>query len=305
VSRIVCGKLSAVSRRQTPPNEWLNKLYYGDNLEVLRRHIPDESVDLVYLDPPFNSNRSYNILFKEKSGQDAQAQIEAFDDTWTWSHESEALFIELMNSASIPLKVKDALEAMRRLLGDNDVLAYLLMMTARLAELRRILKPAGSLFLHCDPTASHYLKLVLDAIFDVRHFRNELVWQRTNPKGLMTRRLPNNHDVILVYSRSDEALWNEDAVFQAYDAQDLDERTKSKYRHRDVDGRLYRLASLINPNPDRPNLTYEFLGVTRVWRWTRERMQEAYEEGIVVQTAPGRVPQMKRYLDEQRGRPAG
>ncbi|MFE9206220.1 DNA methyltransferase [Micromonospora sp. NPDC007230] len=293
-----------MARRKIETGQWLNKLYYGDNLDVLREHIPSESVDLVYLDPPFNSNRSYNVLFKEKGGDEAQAQIEAFDDTWTWSHEAEALYIDLLNGDA-PNAVKDALEAMRKLLGDNDVLAYLVMMTARLIELRRVLKPTGSLYLHCDPTASHYLKILLDAIFDARNFRNEIIWQRTNPKGLMTRRLPNNHDVILGYAKSEDSLWNEDAVFQPYDENDLDERTKSKYRYRDPDGRLYRLASLLNPNPDRPNLTYEFLGITRVWRWTRERMQEAYEQGIVVQTAPGRVPQMKRYLEEQRGRPIG
>ncbi|MEG3634023.1 DNA methyltransferase [Micromonospora palythoicola] len=293
-----------MARRKIETGQWLNKLYYGDNLDVLREHIPSESIDLVYLDPPFNSNRSYNVLFKEKGGDEAQAQIEAFDDTWTWSHDAEALYIDLLNGDA-PNAVKDALEAMRKLLGDNDVLAYLVMMTARLIELRRVLKPTGSLYLHCDPTASHYLKILLDAIFDARNFRNEIIWQRTNPKGLMTRRLPNNHDVILGYAKSEDSLWNEDAVFQPYDENDLDERTKSKYRYRDPDGRLYRLASLLNPNPDRPNLTYEFLGVTRVWRWTRERMQEAYEQGIVVQTAPGRVPQMKRYLEEQRGRPIG
>jgi hypothetical protein len=143
----------------------LNKLYYGDNLDVLRQNIRDESVDLVYLDPPFNSNRSYSMLFKDKSGEESQAQMEAFDDTWTWSHEVEAQYLDLLDSPSTPNKVKDALEAMRRLLRDNDVLAYLVMMTARLLELRRVLKPTGSIYLHCDPTASHYLKIILDAIF--------------------------------------------------------------------------------------------------------------------------------------------
>lgn len=122
----------------------LNRLYYGDNLDVLRRQVATESVDLVYLDPPFNSNCSYNVLFKEKGGDDAQAQIEAFDDTWTWSQEVEELYLELV-SGGAPLKVQDALEAMRKLLGDNDVLAYLVMMTARLIELHRVLKPSGTL----------------------------------------------------------------------------------------------------------------------------------------------------------------
>lgn len=281
----------------------LNQLYYGDNLEVLREHVATESVDLVYLDPPFNSNRSYNVLFKDKSGDESPAQIEAFGDTWTWSYETEALYQELQSEA--PYRVADALEAMRKLLGDNDVLAYLVMMATRLAELHRALKPTGMLFLHCDPTASHYLKVLLDAIFGPTNFRNEIIWQRALAKGLMTRRFPSNHDVLLAYGKSDEALLNEDALFKAYDPESLDDRTQAKYSLRDPDGRRYQLTSLINPNPDRPNLTYKFLGVTRVWRWTKERMQEEYDKGLIVQTAPGRVPRLKRYLDEQRGKPFG
>ncbi|MER5681475.1 MULTISPECIES: DNA methyltransferase [Streptomyces] len=281
-----------------------NQLYYGDNLSVLRRHIEPESVDLVYLDPPFNSNRSYNVLFKEKNGDESPAQIEAFGDTWVWSHETESLFRELLDG-DIPLAVKDALEAFRRLVGENDVLAYLTMMTARLIELHRVLKDSGSIFLHCDPTSSHYLKILLDAIFGPTNFRNEIVWRRTQAKALMSRRLPNNHDVILAYGKSDSAVWAEDSLFQPYDEEELDEKTLAKYSQRDAEGRRYQLTSLINPSPNRPNLTYEFLGVTRVWRWTRERMQAAYDAGLVVQTAPGRVPRMKRYLDEQRGKPLG
>jgi DNA modification methylase len=195
--------------------------------------------------------------------------------------------------------------AVRTMLGEGDLLAYLTMMTARLLELHRVLRSSGSMFLHCDPTASHYLKIVCDAIFGSENFRNEIIWQRTQAKSLMTRRLPSNHDVILAYGKSDSATWNEEALFQPYDIYDLDPKTREKYSQRDADGRLYRLTSLINPNPDRPNLTYEFLGVTKVWRWTKERMQEAYDAGQVVQTAPGRVPLLKRYLDEQRGKPLG
>ncbi len=284
--------------------EWSNKLYYGDNLDVLREHVPDESIDLIYLDPPFNSNRAYNILFKEKSGEESPAQIQAFDDTWTWSNETEMLYIEIMAS-SAPNKAKDALEAMRKLLGDNDVLAYLVMMAARLVELHRVLKPTGSIYLHCDPTASHYLKLILDAVFGPTAFRNEIIWRRTEAKALMTRRLPTNHDVIFAYGKSNSALWNEEALFQPYNIDSLDEKTAGKYSLVDEVGRRYQLTSLINPNQNRPNLTYEFLGITRVWRWTKERMQAAYDAGSVVQTAPGRVPRLKRYLDEQRGRPLG
>ena len=286
-----------------PSSVALNHLYYGDNLEVLRRHIASESVDLVYLDPPFNSNRSYNVLFKGKTGEESPAQIEAFGDTWIWSYETEALYQDLVANSAV--RIADALEAMRKLLGDNDVLAYLVMMTARLIELHRVLKSTGSLYLHCDPTASHYLKVLLDAIFGVGRFRNEIVWQRTLAKGLMRRRLPSNHDLLLVYAKAENPTWNEDAVFVSYDAQSLDVRTASKYRYKDSNGRLYRLDNLINPSPDRPNLTYEFLGVTRVWRWTESRMREAYDKGLIVQTKPGRVPRHKQYLDEQRGKAWG
>lgn len=281
-----------------------NLLYYGDNLPILRDRIASESIDLIYLDPPFNSNRSYNVLFKSHSGDEAQAQLQAFDDTWHWSQQTEAQYTELV-SGGAPIVVSDAIEAMRRLLGTNDVFAYLVMMTARLVELRRVLKPTGAIYLHCDPTASHYLKVVMDAVFGAENFRNEIIWQRTTGKSLMSQRLPNNHDVILSYQRSDDAYWDEDEMFVPYEADNLDEKTASKYRHKDPDGRIYRLDSLINPNQNRPNLTYEFLGVTRVWRWTKERMQKAYDDGIVVQSKPGRVPQLKRYLDEQRGRPLG
>ena len=183
--------------------------------------------------------------------------------------------------------------------------SYLIMMAVRLLEMRRILKPTGSIFLHCDPTASHYLKALTDAIFGAGNFRNEIVWTRTLAKALMTKRLPANHDVLFSYQMTDQAVWNADATFVAYDPENLDEKTAAKYRHREKDGRLYRLDNLINPNKNRPNLTYEFLGVTRVWRWTRERMQAAYEAGLVVQRKPGGVPQLKRYLDEQKGRPLG
>lgn len=163
-----------MTRNPVAGSPWLNKLYYGDNLDVLREQVETGSVDLIYLDPPFNSNRAYNVLFNEKSGEESPAQIEAFDDTWTWSYETESLYIDLLNG-NAALAVKDALEAMRRLLGDNDVLAYLVMMTARLLELHRVLKQTGSLYLHCDPTASHYLKILMDAIFGAAQFQNEIV----------------------------------------------------------------------------------------------------------------------------------
>lgn len=272
-----------------------NRLYYGDNLEVLKNYdyFPPESVDLVYLDPPFNSARDYNVLFRDESGLDSDAQMEAFGDTWHWTAESEAVYAQLLQGHS--RKVADVLNAMRVLVGTNQLMAYLVMMSARLVELYRLLKPTGSLYLHCDPTASHYLKLILDAIFGQEHFRNEIIWERTNAKGLTRRNMAKNHDVILYYVKSEQFTWN--IVYTEHDP----DYVEKFYKYTDPDGRRYQLDNLANPNKKRPNLTYEFLGVTRVWRWTKERMQEAYEQGLVVQTKPGTVPRFKRYLDEQEG----
>ena len=155
-----------------------NRLYYGDNLEILRNreYFPDACVDLIYLDPPFNSNRNYNVLFKSESGADSEAQITAFEDTWHWGETAEATYDDIIVNA--PHKVATAIEALMDLIERNQMMAYLVMMTARLVELHRVLKPTGSLYLHCDPTASHYLKILLDAIFGIENFRNEIIWKR-------------------------------------------------------------------------------------------------------------------------------
>ena len=278
------------------------ELFYGDNLDILRNHVGDESVDLVYLDPPFNSNASYNVLFAEQDGSRSAAQVKAFGDTWRWDEGAARAYEEVVEAGG---QVSQALRAFQTLLGPSNMLAYLSMMAPRLVELRRAMKPSASIYLHCDPTASHYLKLLLDAVFGPENFRNEIIWQRTLSKGLMKTRLPSNHDVILGYQKDKGATWNLDAAFQPYDPENLDEKTAKKYCHRDPDGRRYHLDNLLNPNHDRPNLDYEFLGVRRVWRWTKERMQKEYEAGRVVQPKPGAVPRFKRYLDEQRGRPLG
>lgn len=275
-----------------------NALYYGDNLSVLRDNIPGESVGLIYLDPPFNSQANYNVLFKGASGKSADAQIEAFKDTWHWGEEAERAFSEVLESPNT--QAAEMLRAMRLFLGENDMMAYLAMMAVRLLELHRVLKPTGSLYLHCDPTASHYLKILLDAVFGPLNFRNEIIWKRTSAKGLAFTRFARNHDVILCYTKSDEWTWN--APYAPHDPKYLEafykyEEPKTKRR--------YRLDNLANPNKNRPNLTYEFLGVTRVWRWTKERMSRAYKDGIVIQTKPGTVPVLKRYLDEQEGTPVG
>lgn len=272
-----------------------NTLYYGDNLDILRRYISDESVDLVYLDPPFKSNQNYNVLFKEQNGSRAASQKRAFEDTWTWSQEDEAVYADLVTKGG---KTADCLQAFRTFLGPCDMLAYLVMMAPRLVELRRVIKATSSIYLHCDPAASHYLKMLMDAIFGPERFINEIVWKRTNAKGLAFTRFAADHDTILRYSRGNKWTWN--PVYTEHDQEYL----RKFYRYIEQStGRRYRLADLTNPNKNRPNLTYEFLGITRVWRWTKERMTEAYQQGLIVQSAPGRVPALKRYLDEQEGTP--
>jgi site-specific DNA-methyltransferase (adenine-specific) len=281
----------------------MNQLYFGDNLDILRGHIQDNSVDLIYLDPPFNSKADYNILFKESTGEQSKAQITAFEDSWHWNEEAERTFHEIVETA--PANVVEMMRAFRQFIGQNDMMAYLVMMCVRLIELRNVLKDTGSIYLHCDPTASHYLKIILDRVFGVQNFRNEIIWMRVPSKSLMKRRLPSNHDVVFLYSKSEGYKWNHESIFQPYDENNLDQKIADKYTHYDPDGRRYRLDNLINPNSNRPNLTYEFLGVTKVWRWTKERMQAAYDAGLVIQSRPGTVPAFKRYLDEQRGKPLG
>jgi adenine specific DNA methylase Mod len=160
-----------------------NVLYYGDNLDILRRYIPDESIDLVYLDPPFNSNRDYNVIFRDESGNSTDAQLVAFEDTWHWGPDAEAqyayLTITARNQGRVPSTVSTIVAALRSGIGENQMMAYLVEMAVRLVELHRVLKPTGSLYLHCDPTASAYLKVLLDAVFDTRNFRTEIVWKRS------------------------------------------------------------------------------------------------------------------------------
>ncbi|MBI1207919.1 MAG: site-specific DNA-methyltransferase [Azospirillum sp.] len=189
-----------------------NRLYYGDNLTVLRESIADETVDLIYLDPPFNSQANYNVLFKGQAGKSADAQIEAFEDTWHWGEESERAFSEVL--ASTHTQAAEMLRAMRLFLGENDMMAYLSMMSIRLIELHRVLKPTGSLYLHCDPTASHYLKVILDGIFGVDNFRNELIWRRTGSHGSSKRWGPV-HDTIFFYAKTEIYGWNK--IFQEYE----------------------------------------------------------------------------------------
>jgi DNA modification methylase len=280
-----------------------NVLYYGDNLDVLQQHVADESVDLVYLDPPFNSNATYNVLFKTQSGHGASAQLQAFDDTWHWSPACDEQY-RAMLAGSVPPRVSVTIEAMHRLLADrSDMLAYLVMMAPRMVELHRVLKSTGSMYLHCDPTASHYLKLVLDAVFGPERFLNEVVWKRaTTVKGNFgqgSRKWAPNTDSLLVYAKTDGSVFN--PPFKPY----TDSYVEQAYRHVEPgSGRRYRLVSMIGPGgAAKGNPQYEVLGVTRYWRYSKEKMQQLIDSGLVVQSRPGAVPNHKYYLDEGKGVP--
>ncbi len=201
-------------------SDWQNKLYFGDNLEILRDHVGEESVDLIYLDPPFNSKATYSVLFKEKNGTASAAQVAAFEDTWHWDMSTEAAYQEVVTGGG---KIGALLDALRQFLGSNDMMAYLVMMAIRLIELHRVLKPTGSIYLHCDPTASHYLKLVMDAVFGMRNFTNEVVWYYRGagtPKKARARR----HDILLFYAKEKgKHCFNPDPIRRPY-AQATQER---------------------------------------------------------------------------------
>ncbi len=186
----------------------MGTLYYGDNLDILRRYLKDESVDLVYLDPPFNSAQTYNAFFHEKDGTDAASQIKAFEDTWHWDIQTMAAYKQITEQ---PGKVSDVMQAFYTFLGGNDMMAYITMMAPRLVELRRVLKPTGSLYLHCDPTASHYLKLLCDAVFGVNGFRTEIIWRRHNARSTDAQ-WPRIHDAILFYTKTAEFLFHQAKV---------------------------------------------------------------------------------------------
>jgi adenine specific DNA methylase Mod len=277
-----------------------NKLFFGDNLKMLRGHVADESVDLVYLDPPFNSAANYNVLFQEKSGEQSAAQIHAFEDTWQWTQEAEGAYQETVTGA--PERVVKILEALRGFLGTSDMMAYLTMMTPRLLELHRVLKETGSIYLHCDPTASHYLKLLMDAVFGPVNFKSEIIWKRTSAHSSAKRYGPV-HDTILFYSKSDKFIWN--PIFQPYDQHYIDEF----YTHVDGDGRRWRRSDLTGAGI-RHGATGEVwrgIDVTakgRHWFVPPTELDKLDAEGKIHWPAKaGGVPMLKRYLDEQPGVP--
>lgn len=278
-----------------------NLLYFGDNLTWLREHgkFPDESVDLVYLDPPFNSNRNYNVLFKESDVRESEAQIHAFEDTWSWDREGRV--DEVYNDFWItaPENPKKILKALVESLGRNDVTAYLTMMAPRLVELHRVLKPTGSLYLHCDPTASHYLKVLLDATFGAKRFTNEIVWKRSDAHSDAkqgARHFGRVHDVLLLYAKGSTPTFN--AAYKP-----LPEKTvENWYRYVEPEtGRRYNKADVTGPGgAGKGNPHYEWNGITRYWRFTRERMQAMHDAGQLVYSKSG-MPYQKRYLDDSKG----
>lgn len=272
-----------------------NVLYFGDNLELLRNrdYFPDGSVDLIYLDPPFNSRADYNVLFREPTGERSAAQIKAFSDTWHWDTAAERTYQGIISGA--PLKVSKAIEALREFIGSNDVMAYLVMMTARLVELHRVLKDTGSLYLHCDPTASHCLKVVLDTIFGPRNFRNEIVWKRQSAHS-DARRYGRVHDILFYYSKGDDFTWN--LGYQPYD----EAYARQYYRYEDADGRRWMSDNLSASGLSGGGYEYEWKGIKRVWRCPRSTMERLEREGKLFYTRNG-IPRLKRYLNESKGIP--
>jgi site-specific DNA-methyltransferase (adenine-specific) len=271
-----------------------NLLYQGDNLRVLRRHLGDESVDLIYLDPPFKSGQNYHVLFREPHGNREPTHVPVFTDIWEWGPDAEAAYDEAVETGG---RVSPVLQAFRTFLGPSTMLAYLAMMAPRLVELHRVLKTTGSLYLHCDPSAGHYLKVLLDAVFGPQHFRNEIIWRRTGTHN-DARRFASVHDCLLYYGRSRLVTWN--PQYLPHNAKYV----RSHYRP-DANGRLYRLDNIIRSASlgPCPGLVYEYRGYTPQqwgWRVNRQRLEALDAAGRLTWSTSG-VPYLIRYLDEQKG----
>jgi site-specific DNA-methyltransferase (adenine-specific) len=277
-----------------------NRLYYGDNLEVLREHIADASVDLIYLDPPFNSNAGYNVLFKSASGAGADASIEAFDDTWTWGESAQNALMDIAKGTNRPLQVMMA--AMHSAIGENPLMAYLAMMAVRLVELHRVLRDTGSLYLHCDPTASHYLKLVLDAVFGAENFRNEIIWKRTSAHSSAKRYGPV-HDTILFYSKGSEYVWNK--TYTPHDAAYLD----TFFDQEDADGRRWKRMDLTGAGTRNGETGQIWRGIDvtakgRHWAYPPSKLEELDAAGRLHWPAKeGGMPRLKQYPEDLPGVP--
>jgi site-specific DNA-methyltransferase (adenine-specific) len=205
-----------------------NKLYYGDNLEVLRKYIQDETIDLCYIDPPFNSKRNYNQIYNS-IGKEDRAQVQAFTDTWVWNATAEQNLEELTANGKglYTLQTVNLIVGLQKILGRGSLLAYLVSMTIRIAEIYRVLKPSGSFYLHCDPTASHYLKLILDSVFCPRNgeFRNEIVWCYRGG-GYPKKDFGRRHDLIYRYSKTSDCTFNLNNVREEYA-----QTTKERFAH--------------------------------------------------------------------------
>ena len=292
-----------------------NVLYYGDNLDVLRRYVADESVDLVYLDPPFNSNADYNAFFAEQDGTRSAAQIKAFEDTWRWDQAAAGAYHDFVESPAVPDRAKQALIAFRAQFAQSDMLAYLAMMAPRLVELWRVLKPSGTLYLHCDPTASHYLKLLMDSIFGPGEFLNEITWKRTHAHGSAKRYGPV-HDTIFFYAKSGAYLWTypKESHAESY--------LQKHFKQVDVaSGRVFQAITLtgagvrhgdsgkpwrgIDPTDVQrhwaiPGAVIERLGLTG--DTVQEKLDALDEAGrIYWPTKAGGTPRLKWYADELQG----
>ena len=279
----------------------MNQLFFGDNLDVLRESIKDESVDLVYLDPPFNSKRDYNLLFKSKEGGESHAQITAFEDSWHWGDQAEREFSEILHGGNT--QMADLINAFRGFLGENDLMAYLVMMANRLLELHRVLKPTGSLYLHCDPTASHYLKLVLDGVFGPENYLNEVIWKRTSSHS-SAKRFGPLHDTILFYGKTQKFIWN--SARAEYDDDYLDKY----YRFDDGDGRLYWRADLCAAGVRHGSSGKPWRGINPTekgmhWKFTIENLDVLDAEGRIYWPPRGTMPQYKRYREELKGKAVG
>ena len=275
----------------------VNSLCYGDCLDWMQRW-DDESVDLIYLDPPFNSSATYNVLYAQDSAGGAQTR--AFADTWTWDAAAGERLAMYEGATARP--AHKAIVGLAGILGPSGMVAYLSYMAERLEHMHRLLKPSGSIYYHCDETVAHYVKVVLDAIFGPEGYRGEVTWQRTsshNDGAQGRRQYGRVCDRILFYTKGPSWTWNK--IHVDYDQQYVDRF----YRHLEQGtGRRYRLDNLSGPGgAAKGNPQYEVMGVTRYWRYSRERMKELIDAGRIVQTAPGRVPAYKRYLDEMPGKP--
>ncbi len=270
-----------------------NQLFYGDNYEVLQKYIKDESVDLVYIDPPFNSKRNYNQIYNNIGNED-KAQAQAFVDTWSWDDSANIGYEEIISNKCgfLTSQSIDLIIGLEKVLKRGSLFAYLVSMTLRINEMWRVLKPTGSFYLHCDPTASHYLKLVCDALFTSRggDFRNEITWKRTTAKS-NSKTMPHNTDIIFFYTKSSEFLFKPSYKDIGEDYQ------KSHYRHKDEEGRLFRTDNLIAPGK---GYQYEWNGITKSWRCPKEKMQEYEDTGRLYYTKSGTAEYI-RYLDESKG----